>query len=65
VAARPLRLRAVEQAIAGKPMNDETATMAGQMAIEGAVPLGHNAYKVPLMRNLVRRAVRGGIPATT
>lgn len=65
VAARPLRLRAVEQAIAGRPMNDETATMAGQLAIEGAVPLGHNAYKVPLMRNLVRRAVRGGPPAAT
>ena len=28
--------------------------------------LRHNAYKVPLMRNLVRRAVRGGpLPATT
>jgi xanthine dehydrogenase YagS FAD-binding subunit len=65
VAARPLRLRAVEQAIAGKPMNDETAAMAGEMAIEGAVALRHNAYKVPLMRNLVRRAVRGGSPATT
>jgi xanthine dehydrogenase YagS FAD-binding subunit len=65
VAARPLRLRAVEQAIAGMPMNDETATMAGQMAIEGAVALRHNAYKVPLMRNLVRRAVRGGPQAAT
>lgn len=66
VAARPLRLRAVEQAIAGKPRNDETAAMAGEMAIEGAVPLRHNAYKIPLMRNLVRRAVRGGpTPVTT
>jgi hypothetical protein len=33
--------------------------MAGKMAIEGAVPLRYNAYKIPLMRNLVRRAVRG------
>jgi len=23
------------------------------------VPLHHNAYKVPMLRNLVRRAVRG------
>ena len=60
VAATPLRLEAVERAIAGRPMNEETATMAGEMAIAGAVPLRHNAYKVPLMRNLVRRAVRGG-----
>lgn len=66
VAARPLRLQAVERAITGRPMNDETAAMAGDLAIQGAVPLRHNAYKVPLMRNLVRRAVRGGpMGATT
>ncbi|MGE3888195.1 MAG: xanthine dehydrogenase family protein subunit M [Vicinamibacterales bacterium] len=66
VAARPLRLQAVERAITGRPMNDETAAMAGELAIQGAVPLRHNAYKVPLMRNLVRRAVRGGpMGATT
>ena len=66
VAARPLRLAQVEQAIAGRPLNEETATMAGEMAIAGAVALRLNAYKIPLMRNLVRRAVRGGpLPATT
>ena len=65
VAARPLRLFAVEQAIAGKPRNEETAKIAGDMAIEGALVLRHNAYKVPLMRNLVRRAVRGEQAATT
>jgi xanthine dehydrogenase YagS FAD-binding subunit len=65
VAARPLRLLAVERAIAGKPRTDETAKMAGEMAIEGALALRHNAYKVPLMRNLVRRAVRGEQAATT
>jgi xanthine dehydrogenase YagS FAD-binding subunit len=60
VAARPLRLATVEQAIVGRPINEDTAKMAGELAIEGAVALRHNAYKVPLMRNLVRRAVRGG-----
>jgi xanthine dehydrogenase YagS FAD-binding subunit len=66
VAARPLRLTAVEQAIAGRPLNEETATLAGELAIDGAVALRQNAYKIPLMRNLVRRAVRGGpLPATT
>ena len=34
--------------------------MAGELAVAGRAPLRHNAYKVPLMRNLVRRAVRGG-----
>ena len=66
VAARPLRLRAVEQALAGQPINEDTATRAGELAVDGARTLRYNAYKVPLMRNLVRRAVRGGPqPATT
>jgi xanthine dehydrogenase YagS FAD-binding subunit len=66
VAAKPLRLMAVEQAIAGRALDEATATAAGELAIEGAVALHHNAYKIPLMRNLVRRAVRGGpLPATT
>ena len=59
VAARPLRLRAVEDLVAGKPRNEATAVVAGNLAIEGAQPLTFNAYKVPLMRNLVKRAIRG------
>ena len=60
VAPHPMRLRGVEDAIRGKPRNEETANMAGQLAIQGAQPLQHNGYKVPLMRNLVKRAIRGG-----
>ena len=59
VAARPLRLARVEAAVVGKPRNEETADLAGRLAIEGAEPLQHNAYKVPLLRNLVKRAIRG------
>jgi xanthine dehydrogenase YagS FAD-binding subunit len=59
VAAHPVRLTAVEAAVTGKPRNAETAEMAGQLAIRGAQPLQHNGYKVPLMRNLVKRAIRG------
>jgi xanthine dehydrogenase YagS FAD-binding subunit len=59
VAATPKRLRNVEAFIAGKPRNEETAKAAGEMAVQGAVTLRHNGYKVPLMRNLVKRAVRG------
>ena len=59
VAARPLRLVNVEQFVKGKPRNEETAAAAGEMAIDGAQPLRFNAYKVPLMRNLVKRAIRG------
>jgi xanthine dehydrogenase YagS FAD-binding subunit len=59
VAARPMRLKAVEAAITGKPRNAATADAAGAMAIEGAQTLRYNGYKVPLMRNLVKRAIRG------
>ncbi|MGP8252537.1 MAG: FAD binding domain-containing protein [Terracidiphilus sp.] len=59
VAPRPMRLKNVEAAIVGKPANAETGAMAGRMAVEGAVPLQFNAYKIPLMRNLVKRAIAG------
>ena len=58
-AARPLRLKAVEDAVRGKPKNAATGEMAGRLAVQGAVPLQFNAYKIPLMRNLVKRAVAG------
>jgi len=59
VAAHPVRLTAVEAAVTGKPRNEETAKMAGQLAIQGSEPLQYNGFKVPLMRNLVQRAIRG------
>lgn len=66
VAARPLRLATVEAAVAGKPRSEETAAMAGELAVEGATALRYNAYKIPMMRNLVKRAIRGtGQAATT
>jgi xanthine dehydrogenase YagS FAD-binding subunit len=58
-AARPLRLKAVEDAVRGKPPNAATGEMAGKLAVQGAIPLQFNAYKIPLMRNLVKRAIVG------
>jgi xanthine dehydrogenase YagS FAD-binding subunit len=58
-AACPLRLNAVEDAVRGKPRNATTGEMAGKLAVQGAVPLQFNAYKIPLMRNLVKRAIVG------
>ena len=58
-AARPLRLKAVEDAVRGKPATASTGEMAGKLAVQGAVPLQFNAYKIPLMRNLVKRAIGG------
>jgi xanthine dehydrogenase YagS FAD-binding subunit len=58
-AARPLRLKAVEDAVRGKPATAATGEMAGKLAVQGALPLQFNAYKIPLMRNLVKRAIGG------
>jgi xanthine dehydrogenase YagS FAD-binding subunit len=59
VAPRPMRLKAVEDAVRGKPADASTGEMAGKLAVQGAVPLQFNVYKVSLMRNLVKRAIGG------
>jgi xanthine dehydrogenase YagS FAD-binding subunit len=64
VAPRPMRLKAVEAAVCGKPADPATGEMAGNLAVTGAVPLQFNAYKIPLMRNLVKRAI-GGVQETS
>lgn len=58
VAPYPVRLHAVERLVAGSSGGESTAVAAGELAIEGAQALRHNDYKIPMMRNLVRRAVR-------
>jgi xanthine dehydrogenase YagS FAD-binding subunit len=63
-AARPLRLKAVEDAVRGQPRSAAAGEMAGKLAVQKAVPLQFNAYKIPLMRNLVKRAIRGVEEAT-
>lgn len=63
-AARPLRLKAVESAVVGKAPDAATGEMAGRLAVEDAKPLRYNTYKIPLMRNLVKRAI-GGVEEAT
>ena len=54
----PRRLCSVEELVAGRAQNEETAALAGRTAVEGAAPLNFNGFKVQLMQNLVRRAIR-------
>ncbi len=54
----PRRLEAVEAAIIGKPRNEETGTAVAALASRGAKPLNFNHFKIPLMENLVKRALR-------
>ena len=58
VSAVPRRLTVVEEVIKGKPAGEDIAKLAGQSAIRGARPLNYNQFKIPLMANLVTRAVR-------
>jgi len=59
VACTPHRLTNVERAVRGKSLSEESAAAAAPMASEGAKPLNYNHFKLPLMENLVRRAMRG------
>jgi len=53
----------VENALRGQRVTEELAEQAGRLAIRGVKPLAHNGYKVPLLKNLVKRAVRSGANA--
>ena len=54
----PRRLTGVEDLIRGRVPNETTAAEAGELATQGAKPLNYNHFKVPLVKNLVARAVR-------
>lgn len=58
VACVPQRLVQVEEVARGSAKNAETADLAANVAARGAVPLNYNHFKMPLMENLVRRAIR-------
>ena len=54
----PRRLDVVEQVVTGQPKNEATASLAGSSAVRGATPLNFNHFKIPLLQNLVTRAIR-------
>lgn len=57
VAHRPWRAEAAEKLLAGKTVDRELARAAGEKAVEGARPLRDNAFKVPVVKALVARAL--------
>ncbi len=59
VECTPRRLEAVENAVRGQQRSESVAESAGELAVESAAPLNYNHFKVPLMANLVKRAIRG------
>ena len=57
VQTTPRRLTTVENAIQGRPKNQQTGESVMTLATEGARTLAHNGFKVPLLQNLVKRAI--------
>ncbi len=57
VQTTPRRLTNVENAIQGRTKNLATGESAKQIASEGARALAHNGFKIPLLQNLVKRAI--------
>ena len=57
VQCTPRRVTNVENAIRGQAKNSSTAESVAAMSTDGARVLAHNGYKVPLMQNLVKRAI--------
>ncbi|MBT4257382.1 MAG: xanthine dehydrogenase family protein subunit M [Gammaproteobacteria bacterium] len=59
VQATPRRVSNVENAIRGQSRSAATADSVASMATDGARALAHNGFKIPLMENLVKRAIIG------
>ena len=57
VAPVPWRSEDAERALAGKPLNEQTATEAADAAVRAAQPMNRNGYKVQIARTAVKRAI--------
>ncbi|RYG19361.1 xanthine dehydrogenase family protein subunit M, partial [bacterium] len=57
VAHKPWRSREAEAALVGKTISEESFKQAAELALSGAKPLEHNAYKVELGKRAVVRAL--------
>jgi xanthine dehydrogenase YagS FAD-binding subunit len=59
VAHKPWRAYAAEQALRGRPATRESFLAAAEVELAAAEPLRDNAFKVPLIRNLVAATLTG------
>ena len=52
----PWRVKGAEAMLKGRTMDEKLAAAVARAAVEGARPLQHNGYKLPLLEAAVRRA---------
>lgn len=57
VAPIPWRVKDVESYLQGKEITEAVAQQAGEMAVEDAMPLTENKYKVPLTKTIVKQTL--------
>ena len=57
VAPVPWRSKPAEDALVGKPLDEQTAAAAGEAAVREAKPMSGNAYKVQIAKTAVKRAI--------
>ena len=57
VAPIPWRARDAEAVLNGNPLTESNIRAASEIALMDAEPLSNNAYKVPLTKTMVRRAL--------
>ena len=57
VAHKPWRATKAEEALLGEPANEANFRAAADIELEDAEPLRENAFKVPLARNIITRAL--------
>jgi xanthine dehydrogenase YagS FAD-binding subunit len=58
VAPIPWRARSAESHLRGRALSEDVAKEVATRALEGARPLSKNAYKVPLAKAVIRRALQ-------
>jgi xanthine dehydrogenase YagS FAD-binding subunit len=58
VATKPWRSTEAEQALAGKRASEQTFQAAAEAALQSAKPLKYNAYKIPLAKMAIVRALK-------
>eukprot|EP01037_Dinobryon_pediforme_P015167 gene15168-15309_t len=56
-APTPHRAKAAEAALIGNYIDETSAAKAAHAALDGAIPLSNNAYKLPIFEALVRRTI--------
>jgi len=53
----PWRARAAEEVLRGRRLESQTLQRAADAALQGAIPRGHNAFKIDLARRTLMRAL--------